>query len=71
MSRDLMRQLQYADIEIARGDFVTLSRKFHGDLVTEKLMTFSGVSIERSHYACYAPTIGESKEDTSEGDAIS
>ena len=64
-----LHRLIHARKEIEDGDYVTLSRIFHGFEVTEVLMTFSDVSIERSFYACDATTFRKGEENTRERNA--
>lgn len=47
---------QAAD-DFHRGDYVTMDRRDDGFIITEKLLTFSGITVIRKvpKYACYAP----------------
>lgn len=57
--------LQYADVELENGDFVTLSRRCYNGTVEERLMTFSGVEITRiQNYADYAAAFRKSEKDS-------
>lgn len=65
MDEYTLDQLQNADIEIDKGNFVTMSRLFSNGIVEEHLMTFSGVTVKRVQlYADYAEALGESEADS-------
>jgi hypothetical protein len=61
---------ELSDIEIASGDYVTLSRHVKGFMTYETLQTFSDIIIKRKRptYAYDAKTLWESDPDISQID---